>query len=76
MSGRHPLPPSLPNLRDRLVYHERLAAHTLQRAVDGSDPNSSDDDEVEFEADSMGDRVGFKELTLDILKVRLSIHSL
>ena len=42
--------------------------------MDGSNPNlSNGNHEVEIKADGIEDSVGFKELTLDILKVKLSI---
>ncbi|KAF5376953.1 hypothetical protein D9615_007250 [Tricholomella constricta] len=74
LAGAHPLPPSLPRLRDRVVYHERLAPPTLRGPKKLPDAKSSDTDsdtesELEYMADKVdGSSLGFEEISLDILK--------
>ncbi|RDB27383.1 Uncharacterized protein C57A7.05 [Hypsizygus marmoreus] len=70
LAGAHPLPPSLPSLRDRIVYHERLAAHIYPGSKKESDTDSSDTDirDLEFVGNTIdGSTLGFEELSLDIL---------
>jgi hypothetical protein len=80
LEGGHPLPASLPVLRDRVVYHERLVAHLNfhsqpqvnpdKQPADDSDSDSDHESEV-FAAHKVdGSSIGFEEMTLDILMVR------
>lgn len=79
LSGGHALPGSLPSLRDRLVYHERVSGRgtivsTGFRHIDESVPMDLDagdsDSEREGEEQVDGSSIGFEQLTLDVLMVR------
>ncbi|KAG6828854.1 hypothetical protein H0H92_006561 [Tricholoma furcatifolium] len=64
LSGAHPLPPSLPRLRDRIVYHERMNPATGGRyssATANEQMNLDNVDQVD------GSSIGF-EVSLDLLK--------
>ncbi|KAG5654141.1 hypothetical protein H0H81_006852 [Sphagnurus paluster] len=82
LAGAHALPPSLPKLRDRIVYHERLAPRGYPGAKKVYDAPSSDTDsdtnaELDLVADKVdGSSIGFQEISLDILKdAQLPAHA-
>lgn len=88
LAGGHPLPASLPMLRDRLVYHERLTTHVdfhAQSEVPADETmKTSDESDSDFDHDSDvfaahkvdGSSIGFEEMTLDILMdEQLPAHS-
>lgn len=76
---------SLPTLRDRVVYHERLAAHVVfhsqpQVPIDElAKPSDESDSEFDHDSDVFsahkvdGSSIGFEEMTLDILMVRTTV---
>lgn len=86
LSGSHPLPPSLPNLRDRIVYHERHSASTRsilkslptkpQRDSEEyyqSSESSDGEEDIELVAGKVdGSAIGFEELSLHVMMVRLT----
>ncbi|GLB36769.1 putative ER transporter, 6TM, N-terminal [Lyophyllum shimeji] len=72
LSGGHPLPPSLPRLRDRVVYHERIHPPRPPGDKKSVETESVDTEDTKAEADFVADKVdgsslGFDELTLDVL---------
>ncbi|KAF8060806.1 hypothetical protein FPV67DRAFT_1673642 [Lyophyllum atratum] len=73
LAGGHPLPPALPKLRDRVVYHERLhpprpSQNNKASEADSIDTDSDTNAELEFVADKVdGCSLGFDEMTLDVL---------
>ncbi|KAG5640425.1 hypothetical protein DXG03_008703, partial [Asterophora parasitica] len=70
LAGAHPLPPSLPRLRDRVVYHDGLAPATRRRGDESSSDVEFDSNaELDFVADKVdGTSIGFEEISLGILK--------
>lgn len=77
-----PLPPTVPSLRERLLYHEahlkRRDQHTQNGSEDAKGSHDVNDGASETTDDSAapgkvdGSTIGFKELSLDILLVSWS----
>ncbi|KAG6817295.1 hypothetical protein H0H87_010637 [Tephrocybe sp. NHM501043] len=74
LAGAHPLPPGLPRLRDRVVYHERM--NPVSRYPQPTEAKSPETD-VDSVADKVdGSSIGFVEVSLDILRdVQLPAHA-
>ncbi|KAG6901993.1 hypothetical protein C0995_005793 [Termitomyces sp. Mi166 len=67
LMGARPLPPGLPRLRDRIVYHERMNPVSGScRRPSYAGPNKPDLDDVADKID--GSSLGFLEMSLDVLK--------
>ncbi|KAG5725819.1 hypothetical protein E4T56_gene2441 [Termitomyces sp. T112] len=66
LMGARPLPPGLPRLRDRIVYHERMNPVSGSRRPSYAGLNRPDLDDVADKID--GSSLGFVEMSLDVLK--------
>ncbi|KAG6849761.1 hypothetical protein H0H93_005443 [Arthromyces matolae] len=66
LNGGHPLPPGLPRLRDRIVYHERMNPVSRSRRTSDASILQPDLSSVADKID--GSNIGFSQISLDILK--------
>ena len=69
LKNSHPLPASLPSLRERLIYHQRHArAHAAPATAFESNLDDPEMDEQGAES-IRGSSIGIKEITMNVLTV-------